>query len=127
MSEEHEIEGAEAPSENTAEAEPAPGVLLRVSDLQIEMTQRRGSAVTSIRGVSFEIPRGGIFALVGVTGSGKSEIALSLTGLLPSYYAEVRSGEVWFDGDDLLPGHDANCAICEPLGSPIFFVNRMPC
>jgi ABC-type dipeptide/oligopeptide/nickel transport system ATPase component len=87
---------------NDAPAEAESGALLRVSDLQIELTRRRGSVVNAIRGVSFEIPRGSIFALVGVTGSGKSEIALSLTGLLPSYYAEVSAGEVWFDGDDLL-------------------------
>ena len=102
MSEEKSSQLPEVNSDQSAEAESETEPLLRVSDLQIEVTQRRGSVVNSISGVSFEIPRGGIFALVGVTGSGNSEIALSLTGLLPSSYAEVRSGEVWFDGDDLL-------------------------
>jgi ABC-type dipeptide/oligopeptide/nickel transport system ATPase component len=76
--------------------------LLRVSDLHIQLARRRGSVVDEIRSVSLQIDRGSIFALVGVTGSGKSELALSLTGLLPDQWARVQSGEVWFDGQDLL-------------------------
>ncbi len=88
--------------EPNAQADPDGEPLLRVVDLTIELAKRRGSVVDAIRGVSFEVPRGGIFALVGVTGSGKSEIALSLTGLLPGHWARLQSGEVWFDGEDLL-------------------------
>ena len=102
MSEEQSAEPSTTLTDKPAAASPDGEPLLRVSDLQIELTPGQGGVVNAIRDVSFEIPRGGVFALVGVTGSGKSEIALSLTGLLPSYYAEVRSGEVIFDGDDLL-------------------------
>ena len=81
-------------------------VLLRVNNLQVELAGRRGGAaggmVEAIRGVSFQVRKGSAFALVGVTGSGKSEIALSLTGLLPGNWAQVSGGEVWFDGEDLL-------------------------
>ena len=81
-------------------------VLLRVNNLQVELAGRRGGPrggmVEAIRGVSFEVRKGSAFALVGVTGSGKSEIALSLTGLLPGDWAQVSGGEVWFDGEDLL-------------------------
>lgn len=102
MNKDHPIE---APADSNADSiagSPDSSALLRVSDLRIELARGRASEVNPISAVSFEIPRGGIFALVGVTGSGKSEIALSLTGLLPSFHAKVRSGEVFFDGDDLL-------------------------
>jgi len=81
-------------------------VLLQVKNLQVELAGRRGGLaggmVEAIRDVSFEVRKGSVFALVGVTGSGKSEIALSLTGLLPGNWARVSGGEVWFDGEDLL-------------------------
>lgn len=95
------------PAPGASHAVPQEGdLILQVSGLRVDLAGRRGPAagggVQAIRGVSFEVRRGSIFAMVGVTGSGKSEIALSLTGLLPGHWATVREGRVLFDGVDLL-------------------------
>ncbi len=50
----------------------------------------------ALRGVTFDIPRGKMVALVGFSGSGKSTIAK----LLPRFY-DPSSGRITFDGVDL--------------------------
>ncbi len=50
----------------------------------------------ALRGVTFDIPRGGMVALVGFSGSGKSTIAK----LLPRLY-DPDAGRITFDGRDL--------------------------
>lgn len=53
-------------------------------------------------GVSFDIFAGEFFALVGESGSGKSVTSMGMLGLLPKPSAKVISGEVLFEGKDLL-------------------------
>ena len=55
--------------------------LLRVDGLKIAF-RMEGRMSTPVRGVSFEIPRGGRVALVGESGCGKSLTALALGGLV---------------------------------------------
>src|SRR5437016_8423607 len=52
-----------------------------------------------VRGLSLEIERGKVHAIMGPNGSGKSTLAKVLGGH-PDY--EVTSGEVLMDGEDLL-------------------------
>jgi peptide/nickel transport system ATP-binding protein/oligopeptide transport system ATP-binding protein len=52
--------------------------------------------------VSFGLKPGELLGVVGESGSGKSVTMMSLIGLLPSPPADVREGEVLFDGTDLL-------------------------
>jgi microcin C transport system ATP-binding protein len=52
--------------------------------------------------VSFSIGRGETVALVGESGSGKTVSALSVLRLLPYPAASHPSGEIWFEGKDLL-------------------------
>ena len=40
--------------------------------------------------------------IVGRAGSGKTTLARSVLGILPSNSARIESGEIWFDGRDLL-------------------------
>jgi peptide/nickel transport system ATP-binding protein len=82
---------------------PAP--LLRVEELRVRFRTDAGP-VRAVDGVSFAIPRGGTLALVGESGCGKSVTALSILRLLPEPQAEVPSGRVEFEGEDLL-GVDA--------------------
>jgi oligopeptide/dipeptide ABC transporter ATP-binding protein len=51
--------------------------------------------------VSFSLKRGGVLALVGESGCGKTTAALAVLGLLP-HSGRVTGGEVRFDGRDLL-------------------------
>jgi len=51
---------------------------------------------------SFNIGKGETVALVGESGSGKTVSALSILKLLPYPAASHPSGEIWFEGSDLL-------------------------
>jgi oligopeptide transport system ATP-binding protein len=62
----------------------------------------RGGEVHAVNSVSFHLQRGELLGVVGESGSGKSVTMMSLVGLLPSPPAEVRSGEVWLGGRDIL-------------------------
>jgi peptide/nickel transport system ATP-binding protein len=60
----------------------AVGAVLEIRDLLIHAGTRRGP-LTLVDGVSFNVPRGEITALVGESGCGKSITSLSVMGLLP--------------------------------------------
>ena len=70
--------------------------VLRVEDLRVTL----GGGVELVRGVSFAIARGEIFALVGESGSGKSLTALAVMRLLPEPLV-IAGGGVELGGDDL--------------------------
>jgi phospholipid/cholesterol/gamma-HCH transport system ATP-binding protein len=64
--------------------------MLRVRDLTVGY----GQAPVQ-RGVSFDVQRGSIFAIMGTSGCGKSTVLRALIGLLPP-----REGSIQFDGED---------------------------
>ena len=66
------------------------GTLLRVRDLRTYFRTEDG-LVRAVDGVSFDIPRGRTFALVGESGCGKSVTAYSIIGLLPIPPAVIAS------------------------------------
>jgi peptide/nickel transport system ATP-binding protein len=74
--------------------------LLDVRDLSVAFG-RSGEMIAADR-VSFRIGKGETVALVGESGSGKTVSALSILRLLPYPSASHPSGEVWFEGKDLL-------------------------
>jgi microcin C transport system ATP-binding protein len=75
--------------------------LLKVRDLSVAF--RQGGNVTEVvKQVSFDIQRGETLALVGESGSGKSMTAHAIMKLLPYPMAFHPSGEVWFEGRDLI-------------------------
>ena len=55
-------------------------VLLEVNDLRIGARRDDNSLLPIVKGVSFEIDRGEVIALIGESGSGKTTIALSALG-----------------------------------------------
>ena len=75
--------------------------LLSVRDLSVAFTQG-GRTQTAVDRISFEIAKGETVALVGESGSGKSVSALSVLRLLPYPAASHPSGQILFQGDDLL-------------------------
>ena len=62
----------------------------------------RGGEVHAVNSVSFHLAKGELLGVVGESGSGKSVTMMSLIGLVPSPPAEVRAGEVWLGGRDIL-------------------------
>jgi len=62
----------------------------------------RGGEVHAVNSVSFHLDRGELLGVVGESGSGKSVTMMSLIGLLPSPPADVREGQVWLGGRDIL-------------------------
>jgi peptide/nickel transport system ATP-binding protein len=73
--------------------------LLSVRDLTITY-HGHGGSVPAVRGVSFDIEKGGSMGLAGESGCGKSTLANSLLRLLPAG-TEV-TGEIILDGQDVL-------------------------
>ncbi|MFG1300979.1 ABC transporter ATP-binding protein [Xanthobacter sp. V3C-3] len=75
--------------------------LLSVRDLSVAF-RREGETALAVRNVSFELAKGETLALVGESGSGKSVTALSVLKLLPYPAASHPSGQILFEGRDLL-------------------------
>ena len=59
------------------------------------------SVFLAIKGVSVVVPEGGMVALLGANGAGKSTTLKSISGLLKSERGEVTRGEVTFFGKDI--------------------------
>ncbi len=101
-------------------------ILLQVRDLRVQFGHGP-RAVRAVDGVDFAIRRGETFALLGESGCGKSMSALALLQLVPRPAGRITSGEVWFDGQDLLAlseqqmrqvrGHRISMIFQEPMTS----------
>ncbi len=100
--------------------------LLSVRDLSVAFTQN-GRQSIAVDHVSFDIAQGETVALVGESGSGKSVSALSILKLLPYPPASHPSGQILFNGQDLLDsdendlrrvrGNDITMIFQEPMTS----------
>ena len=75
--------------------------LLRVSDLKVDFVTEQGRAQVLDR-VNLEMAAGEIVGLVGESGSGKTTLARAILGILPENAARISSGEIWFEGRNLL-------------------------
>jgi len=80
---------------------PASDVLLDVKDLRTYFSTRQG-AVKAVDGISFDVMKGEIVAMVGESGCGKTVSVLSLLKLIPMPPARIVSGTAMFEGKDLL-------------------------
>lgn len=77
------------------------GTLLEVKDLRTYFDTDDG-LVKAVDGISFQLKRGETLGIVGESGSGKSVTNLSIIRLIPSPPGKIVSGEVVFNGQDLL-------------------------
>ena len=75
--------------------------LIDVRDLSV-VFQAGGVETHAVKNISFHIAKGESVALVGESGSGKTVSALSIMRLLPYPAASHPSGEILFEGRDLL-------------------------
>ena len=74
------------------------GPLLKVDDLEVNY-----GLIKAIKGVSFEVKRGEVVALIGANGAGKTTIMHAVNGLLAK-----AAGSVSFNGNDItaVPAHN---------------------
>ncbi|RAP35574.1 peptide ABC transporter ATP-binding protein [Candidatus Marinamargulisbacteria bacterium SCGC AAA071-K20] len=91
--------------------------------------------VTAVDDVSFSVEKGKVIGLVGESGSGKTVTAMSILNLLPDN-AKIESGEILFNGEDLLKksnkelqlirGRDVGLIFQNPLAAlnPVFTVGE---
>ena len=75
--------------------------LLEVKDLRTYFHTDDGT-LKAVDGISFVLKRGETLGIVGESGSGKSVTNLSIIRLVPSPPGELVSGEILFDGNDIL-------------------------
>lgn len=72
-----------------------------------------------VRGLSLEVPDSSVIALIGPNGAGKSTTMRLISGLL-----RPKTGQIWFDGDDITsepPDSRARSGVCLiPEGRAIF-------
>lgn len=80
-------------AEGTAKASPTDGAVLQLSDVR-----KRFEGVQAIDGVSFEVERGEILAVIGRSGAGKSTLIRCLNGL-----EKPDSGRIEVLGEDIAP------------------------
>ncbi|HEX7743796.1 MAG TPA: ABC transporter ATP-binding protein [Micromonosporaceae bacterium] len=82
---------------------PRPGAahLLEVRDLVVEFRTQDGVAKV-LNGVSYHLDPGETLAVLGESGSGKSVTAQAIMGILDTPPAVIRSGQILYQGRDLL-------------------------
>src|SRR5213079_1586740 len=92
--------------------------------------------VKAVNGVSFTLKEGEALGLVGESGCGKSVSALSIMRLIPQPPGQILSGQVMFDGRDLLKlkaddmrkvrGNDIAMIFQDPMTSlnPVLTIGR---
>src|SRR5215470_9702397 len=72
---------------------PAP--LLSVNNIEVVYDD----VILVLRGLSLDVPKGAIVALLGANGAGKSTTLKAISGLLKTEDGEVTRGEIVFDGE----------------------------
>ena len=68
--------------------------LLSVNNIEVVYNK----VVLVLRGMSLQVATGGITALLGANGAGKSTSLKAISGLLRSEYGEITRGEITYDG-----------------------------
>jgi branched-chain amino acid transport system ATP-binding protein len=81
--------------ENKPESKPEP--ILRLNNIEVKYHE----VILVLKGVSIEVPKGGIVALLGANGAGKSTTLKAISGLLKHEDGEVTDGSIEFLGQPI--------------------------
>ncbi len=76
---------------------PANGALLRVNNIEVIYDH----VILVLKGVSLEVPEGGIVALLGANGAGKSTTLKAISNLLGAERGVVTKGTITFKGENV--------------------------
>lgn len=80
-------------------------MILKIKDLKTYFNTPEG-VVKAVDGVSYDVQEGETMALVGESGCGKSVSAMSIMRLIPNPPGQIVSGQINFNGKDLLTLHN---------------------
>ncbi len=72
--------------------------LLQVNNIEVIYNH----VILVLKGVSLSVPKGGITALLGGNGAGKSTTLKSISGLLHSERGEITKGSITYRGDNIV-------------------------
>ncbi|MCL2125491.1 MAG: ABC transporter ATP-binding protein [Oscillospiraceae bacterium] len=75
--------------------------LLEIRDLVVEY-HTDDDVIYAVNNINLTIKKGETIGLVGETGAGKTTIAKSILRILPQLQADLKSGEIFFEGVDML-------------------------
>jgi branched-chain amino acid transport system ATP-binding protein len=84
----------------------AAEAILKINNIEV----RYHEVILVLKGVSIHVPRGGIVALLGANGAGKSTTLKAISGLLKVEDGEVTDGAIEFEGQHIHHGHAADIA-----------------
>src|SRR3990170_565603 len=86
-----------APAASQARSDAAPDAaapILAVSNIEVIYDH----VILVLKGVSLSVPKGGIVALLGANGAGKSTTLKAISNLLRAERGEVTKGSIEFEG-----------------------------
>jgi branched-chain amino acid transport system ATP-binding protein len=72
----------------------AAEAILKINNIEV----RYHEVILVLKGVSIEVPRGGIVALLGANGAGKSTTLKAISGLLKTEDGDVTDGAIEYEG-----------------------------
>lgn len=75
--------------------------ILEVKDLHVHYKVGK-RVVKAVNGISFDLKKGEVLGLVGETGAGKTTTALSIMKLVPDPPGKIVSGEILYEGRDIV-------------------------
>jgi branched-chain amino acid transport system ATP-binding protein len=84
----------------------AAEAILKINNIEVKYHE----VILVLKGVSIEVPRGGIVALLGANGAGKSTTLKSISGLLKTEDGEVTDGAIEYEGRHIHHEKAANIA-----------------
>jgi len=71
------------------------GAILKINSIEVKYHE----VILVLKGVSIQVPKGGIVALLGANGAGKSTTLKAISGLLKHENGEVTDGSIEFMGE----------------------------
>lgn len=80
-----------------SEVEPASDIILNVNNIEVIYDH----VILVLKGVSLQVPKGGIVAILGANGAGKTTTLKAISNLLQAERGEVTKGTIEFKGEQV--------------------------
>ncbi len=86
-----------APATDKAETPATAEKILSVNNIEVIYDH----VILVLKGVSLDVPKGGIVALLGANGAGKTTTLKAISNLLHAERGDVTKGSITFDGEEV--------------------------